>query len=168
MQWYKHYLTDYGQDTADLTFIQDAAYRRLLDSYYQREGPLPNDLKLLYRVVHAHSRHEQEAVRTVLRRYFVSVDGHFTNNRADKEIEQYQAQCVANRRPNRQRIVSESYPDSAPRIDREIERDKEGTSKPAFKPRQDTCIAVVDGKPCGKPGAHWRAGKAHCRDHGPL
>ena len=39
----------------------------------------------------------------------------------------------------------------------------------ALKARSETCIAIVaNGKVCGKPGAHWRAGKAHCREHGPL
>ena len=41
--------------------------------------------------------------------------------------------------------------------------------KAALKARSDTCIAIgANGKPCGKPGAYWRSGKAHCRDHGPL
>ena len=50
MQWYKHYIADYQQDTADLTLIEQGAYRALLDAYYQREGPLPNDMKVINRL----------------------------------------------------------------------------------------------------------------------
>ena len=186
MQWYKHYLTDYGQDTVGLNFLQDAAYRRLLDAYYQREGPIPNDLKLIYRMVHAHSRHEQDAVKMVLKRYFKeesrngsgNSDSHleqfqehefasvrmvFTNHRADKEIEQYQAQCSANRRPNRQRIVNESGSESPPRIDR-VDR-----IEPPLPPNVNTCRHRLDsGQFCNAPGTHKlhpRSTDWFCREH---
>ena len=122
MHWYKHYVADYQQDTADLSFTQHAAYRALLDAYYQREGPLPSDLNLLYRITRAHSSAERKAVRLMVERFFTTIDGHVFNSRADKEILKYQAQCSANRRPNR---VQNS--------EREIERDKELRSKPVDK-----------------------------------
>ena len=122
MHWYKHYVADYQQDTADLTLIEHGAYRALLDAYYQREGPLPSDPKLLYRITHAHSKAERAAVKRMVSAFFTSVDGHVLNVRADKEIVKYQAQCSANRRPNR---VQNS--------EREIDRDKELRSKPVDK-----------------------------------
>ena len=167
MQWYKHYLEDYDQDTIDLSFIQDAAYRRLLGAYYRREGPLQSDLKLLYRLVHAHSRHEQEAVRTMLARYFVLLDGHFTNTRADEEIKQYQAQCVANRRPNRQRIVNDSTPESTPRTER-VERAEPPLPPTTAKPNGSACQHVMgNGQQCGMPGVHQidRSNRWYCRNH---
>lgn len=41
MNFYEHHLGDYMRDTAHLSMIEDAAYRRLLDAYYIREAPLP-------------------------------------------------------------------------------------------------------------------------------
>ena len=101
MHWYKHYLADYQQDTSDLNLTEHGAYRALLDAYYQREGPLPSDLDVLYRIAHAHSRSERSSVRKIVLRFFTTVDGHVLNTRADQEILKYQAQCAANRRPNR-------------------------------------------------------------------
>ena len=138
----------------------------LLDAYYQREGPLPADPEILYRITKAHKRHEKKAVDLVVVTYFRTLDKHITNKRADQEILNYQSQCAANRRPIRQRIVPESSLE--PRVQlkeldvRLVDNFKKGNG-------HDNCVAVVaNGKPCGKPGAYWRAGKAHCRDHGPL
>ena len=122
MHWYKHYLADYQQDTADLSLLEHGAYRALLDAYYQREGPLPSDFKLLFRITHAHSKAERQAVKRMVSAFFTSVDGHVFNSRADREILKYQAQCAANRRPNRVQIS-----------DREIDRDKVLRSKPVDK-----------------------------------
>lgn len=162
MQWYKHYLADYLQKTADLSLIEHGAYRLLMDTYYQREAPLPNDLKLIYRLVHAHHRHEQHAVRTILGRYFTMLDGHFINVRANEEIESYQAQCSANRRPNRQRIVNESPSESHVQIDR-IDRDKEEAfTKTACQHRMES------GEFCGIQGTHKlhpRSKDWYCRQH---
>ena len=121
MQWYKHYIADYQQDTADLTLIEQGAYRALLDAYYQREGPLPNDMKVIHRLCRAHHFREREAVSKVLQRYFNERLGAWFNTRADEEILKYQQQCSANRRPNR----------TQNRIEENIK--KEVTSTPVFK-----------------------------------
>ena len=118
MHWYKFHIADFEQKTADLTLTQKGAYLALLNAYYQREAPLPADMGILYRICHAHHRKEQEAVRMVLNRFFTAKNGHYLQSRADQEVEQYQRQCSANRRPNRTQNL------------REIERDKELTSKP--------------------------------------
>ena len=104
MIWYKHHLDDYARDTSTLTMIQDGAYRRLLDSYYQREGPLPSDRLMIYRMCRAQTSAEKHAIDFILDKHFTQVNGHVLNTRADKEILKYQAQCAANRRPNQSRI----------------------------------------------------------------
>lgn len=101
MIWYKHFLDDYDRDTQDLSLLQHGAYRRLLDAYFQREGPLPQKLSQIYRMVRAHSGAEQRAVSSILSRFFNLHDGLYFNNRAQSEIVKYQAQCAANRRSNR-------------------------------------------------------------------
>ena len=41
MNFYPFHIGDYASATRHLTWIEDAAYRRLLDVYYVKEGPLP-------------------------------------------------------------------------------------------------------------------------------
>ena len=104
MQWYKHYLGDYARDTASLSLLEHGAYRLLLDAYYAHEGKLPQDKNALYRICRVRNQHEKAAVETILSQFFnwhtdsvASCDtGH--NNRADKEILKYQAQCLADRK----------------------------------------------------------------------
>ena len=44
MNYYEHHIGDYAQATAHLTFVEDAAYSRLIRKYYAEERPLPADL----------------------------------------------------------------------------------------------------------------------------
>lgn len=91
MNFYEHHLGDYMRDTAHLSMIEDAAYRRLLDAYYIREAPLPADLRDCCKLARAHSKVERDAVAYVLREFFdLRDDGHH-QDRADREIARYQA-----------------------------------------------------------------------------
>jgi uncharacterized protein YdaU (DUF1376 family) len=108
MQWYKHYLGDYARDTSDLSVTEHGAYRLLLDAYYSRGSPLPCDKSLLYRICRAHRLHEKRAVDVVVERFFTNSNMTIKHKRVDQEILKYQAQCLANRRPIRERIVNES------------------------------------------------------------
>lgn len=89
MNFYKHWLGDYQRDTADLSLMEHGAYRLLLDAYYATEEPFPADLGRLYRTARAVTPEEQEAVRTVVQRFFpIAEDGRRRNARADREIEE--------------------------------------------------------------------------------
>ena len=55
MNFYKHHLGDYTKDTAHLSWMEDCAYRRMLDCYYGREAALPVDRAAIYRLVRAFS-----------------------------------------------------------------------------------------------------------------
>lgn len=105
MNFYKHHIGDYDAHTGHLSWSEDLVYRRLLSAYYLRERPLPADIKILRRLVKAVEAHQVRAMTTVMDEFFVLRDGHYHNERADIEIEQYQAQCEANRHTTRQRIV---------------------------------------------------------------
>lgn len=134
MNFYKHHIGDYDAHTHHLTWSQDLAYRRLLSAYYLRERPLPNDMPLIYRLAKATEASQKAAVRYVLEQFFVlapsccegipkvtsatganpvsnTVSWH--NARCDKEIEQYQAQCAANRRTTQERIVKRNGNESS-------------------------------------------------------
>ena len=129
MQWYKHYLDDYDRDTSGLSLIEHGAYRALLDAYYQREGPLPCDRQILYRICRAQKKTEKRAVETIIGIYFRNSDGTLKHKRADEEILKYQQRCLANRRPNRQRIEYES----SQNLEVRKKKEESTTSKPVDK-----------------------------------
>lgn len=86
MNYYRHHIGDYLRDTAYLSMLEDAAYRRLLDVYYMREAPLPADTKAVARIVRARANDEISAVETVLAEFFTLMDDGWHQKRADAEI----------------------------------------------------------------------------------
>ena len=94
MNYYSHNIGDYAQATMHLSLIEDAVYSRLLRRYYAEETPLVDDLAQLCRWVGARTEEEREAVEVVLKEFFELRDGYWHNNRADREIEAYQAKST--------------------------------------------------------------------------
>lgn len=90
MNHYPHHIGDYLKGTAHLTMLEDGAYRRLIDLYYLREGPLPADKRQVYRLARATSTAEKKAIDTVLEEFFVVAPDGFFHNRCNEEIEKYQ------------------------------------------------------------------------------
>lgn len=86
MNYYRHHIGDYLRDTAHLSMLEDAAYRRLLDVYYMREAPLPADMKACARLVRARSREEIAAVETVLAEFFYADEHGWNQKRANAEL----------------------------------------------------------------------------------
>lgn len=84
--WYAFYPDKYARETAHLTFVQDAAYRRMLDNYYQREKALPPKVDDVHRVARASTREEKQAVSTVLAEFFKLKDDGWHNEKADEEL----------------------------------------------------------------------------------
>lgn len=101
MNYYEHHLGDYAEATAHLSFVEDAAYSRMIRKYYAQEKPLPADPKAVQRLIGARTKEEREAVDTVLGEFFVlAIDGHH-NARCDAEIARYQdKQAKAKRSAN--------------------------------------------------------------------
>lgn len=91
MNYFELHIGDYAEATAHLTFVEDAAYVRLLRKYYATEKPLPADLKAVQRLVAARSKEEREAVETVLNEFFTLQDDGWHNARCDSEIARFQA-----------------------------------------------------------------------------
>ena len=85
MNFYPHHIGDYLTATAHLTWLEDCAYRRLLDVYYSREQSIPADVAQACRLVRATSKDERKAVDTVLREFFTLSDG-WAHGRCDEEI----------------------------------------------------------------------------------
>lgn len=89
MNYYEHHIGDYAEATAHLTFVEDAAYSRMIRKYYAQEKPLPADVKAVQRLVGARSKEEREAVETVLGEFFVLEDDGWHNSRCDAELARF-------------------------------------------------------------------------------
>jgi uncharacterized protein YdaU (DUF1376 family) len=87
MNYYPFHIGDYLSATRHLSWEEDAAYRRLLDTYYTTEKPLPADLRAVCRLVLATTDSQREAVRVVLEEFFQATDDGWRNSRADAEID---------------------------------------------------------------------------------
>lgn len=93
MNYYEHHIGDYAQATAHLTWLEDAAYSRLLRRYYATEKPLPVSVAEVQRLVGARTKWERQAVANVLREFFDLQEDGWHNARADAEIAKYRARC---------------------------------------------------------------------------
>ncbi|MFK7088666.1 YdaU family protein [Chromobacterium violaceum] len=106
MNYYEHHIGDYAEATAHLSFVEDAAYSRLIRKYYALEGPLPADLRAVQRLICARTDEEREAVEIVLGEFFTLADDGYHNARCDEEIcrfreKQEKARRSANARWNK-------------------------------------------------------------------
>lgn len=86
MNYYPFHIGDYLSATRHLSWEEDAAYRRMLDTYYTTEKPLPLDERAVCRLVLATTESQREAVAVVLQEFFVKTDAGWINRRADGEI----------------------------------------------------------------------------------
>ena len=98
MNYFEHHIGDYAQATAHLSFVEDAAYHRIIRKYYADERPMPADLKATQRLVGARTREEKEAVQTVLDEFFELREDGWHQRRCDAEIERYQDKQAKARR----------------------------------------------------------------------
>ena len=86
MNFYPFHIGDYASATRHLSWLEDAAYRRLLDVYYVREEPLPTDIRQVYRLVVASTEEHREAVDIVLAEFFKLTPEGYRHSRCDAEI----------------------------------------------------------------------------------
>lgn len=85
MHYYQFSIGDYTSETAYLDELEDLAYRRMLDLYYSKESPLPNDLEEIAKKIRMQTQCER--IAGVLQEFFVlEDDGLWHNERADVEI----------------------------------------------------------------------------------
>lgn len=101
MKYYYFHIKDYIAQTRHLTPLEDIAYRRMLDLYYTREGPLPIDVSEIAKLICM--RDEAATVRDVLNEFFEQSRDGWRNKRCDEELASLyarseQAREKANRR----------------------------------------------------------------------
>ena len=91
MNFYPFHIGDYAVHTRHLTLMEDLAYRRLLDLYYTRETPLPDDVGQVARLIGM--REYAVEVAAVLDEFFSRGDG-YLHVRCDEEIKRMQSKQV--------------------------------------------------------------------------
>ena len=119
MNYYEHHLGDYAEATAHLSFVEDAAYSRMIRKYYATEKPLPSEKNSVQRLIGARTKDEKEAVSAVLDEFFVLRDDGWHNTRCDEEIarfkdKQEKAKRSAEARWNKQKPHSEGNANASP------------------------------------------------------
>ncbi len=87
MNYYPFHIGDYASATRHLSWDEDCAYRRLLDTYYTTEKPLPLEMRAVCRLAMAHTEAQREAVQVVLDEFFEQTPDGWVNSRADAEID---------------------------------------------------------------------------------
>ncbi len=97
MNYFPFHIGDYESHTAHLTWIEDAAYSRMVRLYYRIEKPLPAKVDEVYRLVRASTAPERKAVLQVLNEFFVLQDDGWHNQRCDAEIAKANAKAERNR-----------------------------------------------------------------------
>jgi uncharacterized protein YdaU (DUF1376 family) len=85
MHYYQFNIGDYIKNTIHLSLMEDLAYRRLLDMYYDSEKPIPTDIPWVSRRL----RMDTDVVQNVLNEFFELSSEGYKNHRADLEIASY-------------------------------------------------------------------------------
>ena len=87
MHYYQFNIGDYAKATRHLSNLEDLAYRRLMELYYDTEKPLITDVKKLARLINM--RENQEEIKTVLEDFFFESEGVYMQNRIEEELVNY-------------------------------------------------------------------------------
>lgn len=96
MNFFKLYIGDYQRDTALLSIAEHGAYLLMLQHYYATEQPLPTG-KTLYRMLRAQDKEEQDAIDSVVAKFWEASEGGLVNRRAMEELEKGDRQREKNR-----------------------------------------------------------------------
>ena len=95
MHYYQFNIGDYAKSTKHLTLIEDIAYRRLLDIYYDTEKPLTLNVKQLARI--SGMTDYAAEINNVLNDFFIETENGYAQKKADEEISNYHAKAVVAR-----------------------------------------------------------------------
>lgn len=147
MNYYKRHIGDYLKDTAHLTLLEHGVYARLLDVYYTREGPIPDDQAA--RLIGARTKEERDALAAVLLEFFEAADGSvWVQPRCERELAAKEAKAETNRvngaRGGRPKKQTHSEPNNNPQKTQTVsginpaethgETQAEPTENPSHKP----------------------------------
>ncbi|UOD28761.1 DUF1376 domain-containing protein [Massilia violaceinigra] len=93
MNYYPFHIGDFRSGTANMSRLQRAIYRDLLDICYDTEQPLPLDMEELHYAVGAQSDEERRIVEHLLRFKFIKRDDGYHHEVCEKVIAEYHAKA---------------------------------------------------------------------------
>jgi uncharacterized protein YdaU (DUF1376 family) len=114
MHYFQFNIGDYASHTRHLSLLEDLAYRRMLDTYYLTEYPLPESAAEVARLIGM--RDQISEVEQVLTDFFTLTDDGWSHDRADAEILHFREKSIkasnagkasAKRRSNRRSTSDE-------------------------------------------------------------
>lgn len=156
MNWYTHYIGDYLRDTMHLSWLEDLAYRRLLETYYATERPIPTDEQQVFNICRTRSMGEQDAVRTVLAQFFELTDSGYKQQRVEKILAK--SKYISEKRSkagawerNKKETSVEQVLNVCSTIPLPQPLDKEPIAEPFFN-RQELCLMIS--RECQLSGKH--------------
>ena len=156
MNYYPRHIGDIVSATAHLTMIEDGAYNRLLDWYYQDEKPLPGDKRLIYRRIRAMNKQEQAAVDAILAEFFTLDEGVYRQARCDAEIVKNAERADKARRSAEMRWHSDRNANASPE-----HTEGNALQKPKAKSQSDAAKSRPVGRPEDVPESVWNDFLAH-------
>lgn len=89
MNYYQRHIGDTLKVAAHLSIMEHGVYVRIADTYYAREGAIPEGD--VARLIMARTEDERSAVSAVLAEFFELVDGRYINAQFDEEIKKFKA-----------------------------------------------------------------------------
>jgi len=91
VHYYQFNIKDYSFATMRMSLMEDLAFRRMLDLYYETEKPLSCELARIAKSIGMSEF--QEEVRTVLNEFWQETDDGWINDRASIEIQKYKSKA---------------------------------------------------------------------------
>lgn len=99
MNFYPFHIGDYAAHTRHLSFMEDLAYRRLIDQYYLDECPLKGEPSLIARRIGMSDFSSD--VQYILETFFEKEGNLWVSKRCDGEIAKYRLKADSARNANR-------------------------------------------------------------------
>ena len=99
MNFYPFHIGDYAAHTRHLSFMEDLAYRRLIDQYYLDECPLKGEPSFIARRIGMSDFSSD--VQYILEMFFEKIDDLWVSKRCEDEIAKYRVKADSARNANR-------------------------------------------------------------------
>jgi len=93
MNYYPHHIGDFRSGTFNMTRQERWVYRDMIDVYYDTEGPFPDDLVAIYKMMGVRSDEDKELVAAILLLKFELRPTGYHHVRCDEEIAAYRAKA---------------------------------------------------------------------------
>lgn len=84
MHYYQFNIGDYAKATRHLSNVEDLAYRRIIDIYYDTEKPITTDIEKLSRLLNM--RDNKQEVQNVLNDFFTKTEIGYVQKRIESDI----------------------------------------------------------------------------------